>query len=45
MTTTTSAPPVTIVCSGASLNTVMVMLAPTSVDQVTSGQLDVVLLA
>ena len=41
MTTTTS--PVTVVCSGAMLITVMVILAPTSVGQTALGQHDVVL--
>ena len=43
MTTTTSIPPVTFVCSGPFLITTMVTPAPTSVGQITSGQWDVAL--
>ena len=44
MTTTTTTPSVTVVCSRTLLITTVIMLAPTSVDQIPLGQHDVVLL-
>ena len=44
ITITTTTPPVTIVCSGASLITMIGTLGPTSVGQILLGQWDVVLL-
>ena len=43
MTTTTTTPSVTAVCSGASLINTIITLPPTSVGQITSGQQNVVL--
>ena len=43
MTTTTNTPPVTVVCPGALLIMITVLLALTSVGQITLGQHDVVL--
>ena len=43
MTNTTTTPPVTVVFSGASFITMTATTAPTSVEQMTSGQQDVIL--
>ena len=43
MTTTITIPPVTVVCCGTSFLNMMVMLAPTSVGQITLHQQDLVL--
>ena len=43
VTTTTTTPPVSVVCSGVSLVTMTVTLAPTSVGHMTMGKQDVIL--